>query len=85
MDFSIVEKAGLRSTDIAEILGVSRASVSFWTSGKCSPSKSKPYTKKLEITLDTLFKLVEVGKLPKPNGDRKDIVRRIKAFVDNQD
>ena len=85
MDFSIIEKAGLRPIDLAEIVDVSRASVSFWVRGIHGPNMNKPYAKRLQQTMDALARWVELGKLPKPNTSRADVVARIKAFLDKQD
>lgn len=39
MDLSVIKAAGLRLSDLAEILGTSNANVSRWAAGKAEPTK----------------------------------------------
>lgn len=75
----VVRKAGLRPADFAQLVGVSRATVSFWFRGMSVP-KSPAIAQRVETTLNKFDKWVSAGKLPveKP---RKEVVAKIKQVL----
>ena len=84
MDLTVVERAGLKLTDLAEIVGVSRGRVSQW---KHLPPA--PTSERYQVVIDTLRRLtaaVEAGKLPLPLMDksaRTRVVEKLKSKINN--
>jgi predicted transcriptional regulator len=65
MDFTIIERAGLKALDFAQIVGVTRARVSQWKTTPPSPKYAR-----YQVVVDTLARLeraVESNKLPLRN------------------
>lgn len=80
MDFTIVERAGLRMSDLAIIVGVTRGRVSQWK--LVPPLSTSPRYQMLVDALRIMDKAVSAGKLPLPKMDRSNrarVVEKIKA------
>ena len=74
MDFSVVEKAGLTYTNLADIMGVSKGRVSQWK--QVPPAPLSAQYDRLNRVLNILSKAVANGKLPVGNMNRakRDVV-----------
>lgn len=84
MDFSIVERAGLKAIDIHKILGVSRATAGAWMSGRGNPSPNMRHYAALTHMLRVLEKALDEGKLPRKDMSaevRNAVVEKIKTLV----
>lgn len=84
MDFSIIERAGLKQIDLAELTGVTRATAGLWVKGKIKPGKNMRHYDLVVKTLEVVGRAVEQGKLPRPNMDmaaRRKIVAKLKAVI----
>jgi len=100
MDFSIVAKAGLTTSDVSQILGVSQVMAWKYVTGRATPRKElfkgRDLRARAAVMIYVLEKLVEKGSLPKPELHwsprlteelvlkRKTITKRIAALVDER-
>lgn len=62
LDFSVVDQAAIRNTELATLLNVSRPTVIDWRAGRASPHRL--HIDKISDFLDTLRRAVKAGKLP---------------------
>lgn len=80
MNFTIVKTAGLRFTDLADIIGVTRGRVAQWQ--QTPPTTRSDNYQKLVTTLAIIEKAVAAGKLPLAKMDRANrarVVEKLKA------
>lgn len=78
MNFTIVEKAGLRMTDLAEIVGVTRGRVTQWKTNP--PTTASPNYQALVTAMGIIEKAVLGGKLPLSKMDKANRIRVIEKI-----
>lgn len=75
MDTTLLKGTGLTQSELAELYGVSRATVNFWLHGRFKPHPL--HREKIETVTSQLVKALKDGLLPLPEGLPKD--KRIPA------
>lgn len=79
--FEVVKEAGLLPHEVANVLDVSRVTVSLWLNGHTGPHKL--LTRRVRHLLDAVRNAVESGELPVPSDlnrrERSSYVKRVLA------
>ena len=82
IDYAIIKKAGLGQKEFAELLGVSRVTVSNWVNNKTSPSKHLESKVRNTVTLLTAANRLKLLPGDIPNMHSSNVEERKKYIHD---
>lgn len=83
MDFTLIERSGIKRIDFAKLVGVNRSFVTHWIKGT-NPRKNSAYYAKLEKLMRILSHNVDKGSLPCHPDKYKELISKLSTKLDGQ-
>jgi transcriptional regulator with XRE-family HTH domain len=81
MDFTIIERAGLRQDQFGDLVGASRVTVNLWVNGKFKPRTTK--RGKVAQVIKALETAVADGRLPIKDRREEELDAILKQIAEN--